>query len=151
MGRWSPLIVWNALADVFEIRLSTSQWFAVLPRGQVLLLRSWLKWYRRSLLLRDYLLLLWTILAVEFSLAWSNLTGIYSISTTGQLIPLIIGIASLIPILSQASALVLKKVGFSSSDVHSITICLRPEVQGDHRHSTHCDQYQGRHFQISSV
>lgn len=38
------------------------------------------------------------ILAIELTLKWNKVRGIYSVNTTGQYIPLIIGIGSLISV-----------------------------------------------------
>ena len=40
--------------------------------------------------------LLWAIAAVELSLYWNQITGVYTIDSTGQLIPFIIGIVGLL-------------------------------------------------------
>lgn len=39
--------------------------------------------------------IIWSIIAIELTLFWNGATGIYDISSTGQLIPFIIGILSL--------------------------------------------------------
>jgi hypothetical protein len=117
---------------MLEFRMLTSQGDEALSYNQVTFSRSWFTWYRRSLIVRDHLWLLWTILAVELSLAWSSLADIYSVSTTGQLIPLIIGIASLFPILTEASEALLKEVSFPTSDVEHLTKYLQSKVQTDH-------------------
>ena len=41
------------------------------------------------------LCIIWSILAVELMLVWNNIEGIYTISSTGQLIPFIIGVVGL--------------------------------------------------------
>lgn len=40
--------------------------------------------------------LVWAVLAVELSLSWNKVSGIYTIQSTGQLIPFIIGIVSFV-------------------------------------------------------
>lgn len=36
--------------------------------------------------------LVWAVLAVEFTLAWNHISEVYDVSTTGQVIPLVVGI-----------------------------------------------------------
>ena len=45
------------------------------------------------------LLISWFVLAVELSLCWNSVTGIYDIGSTGQLIPFIIGLLSLLRVI----------------------------------------------------
>lgn len=45
------------------------------------------------------LLVSWFILAVELTLRWNSVIGIYDISSTGQLIPFIIGLLSLLRVI----------------------------------------------------
>ena len=45
------------------------------------------------------LLISWFVLAVELSLRWNSVTGIYDIGSTGQLIPFIIGLLSLLRVI----------------------------------------------------
>ena len=45
------------------------------------------------------LLIAWFVLAVEFSLRWNSVTGIYDIGSTGQLIPFIIGLLGLLRVI----------------------------------------------------
>ena len=73
-------------------------------------MRQAVKYYRRALISRDNAIIIWTILVVELSLRWSTVTGVYSVSSTGQLIPLVIGITSTFPILSEAWKFITKKV-----------------------------------------
>jgi uncharacterized membrane protein YuzA (DUF378 family) len=47
----------------------------------------------RFMLATDVLIVIWTVLAVELSLIWSHVTGIYEISSTSQLIPLVVGLS----------------------------------------------------------
>ena len=42
--------------------------------------------------------LIWTILGIELTLLWNSVSGVYAVDSTGQLIPLVIGSASLVPI-----------------------------------------------------
>ena len=45
------------------------------------------------------LLVAWFVLAVELSLRWNSVTGIYDIGSTGQLIPFIIGLLGLLRVI----------------------------------------------------
>lgn len=47
----------------------------------------------------NLLCIIWTIIAVELTLLWNNINGVYSLNSTGQLIPLIIGVAGLLSFL----------------------------------------------------
>lgn len=40
--------------------------------------------------------LAWAVIAIEITLHWNSVSGIYDIATTGQLIPFIIGIVSIL-------------------------------------------------------
>ena len=40
--------------------------------------------------------LAWAIIAVELTLYWNGITGVYDVQSTGQLIPLITGIVGLV-------------------------------------------------------
>jgi hypothetical protein len=42
------------------------------------------------------LFIIWSIMAIEFTLVWNNAEGIYIITSTGQLIPFIVGLAGLL-------------------------------------------------------
>ena len=45
------------------------------------------------------LLVAWFVLAVELSLRWNSVIGIYDIGSTGQLIPFIIGLLGLLRVI----------------------------------------------------
>jgi len=47
--------------------------------------------------------IIWSILAVELTIAWNNISGVYTLNSTGQLIPFIIGIVSFIRLLQGIS------------------------------------------------
>lgn len=40
--------------------------------------------------------LAWAVIAIEVTLHWNSVSGIYDIATTGQLIPFIIGVISIL-------------------------------------------------------
>jgi hypothetical protein len=44
----------------------------------------------------NFIILIWTILAVELPIHWNHISDVYSLQSTGQFIPLITGIANLI-------------------------------------------------------
>lgn len=50
-------------------------------------------------IMTSLLLIAWFVLAVEFSLRWNSVTGIYDIGSTGQLIPFIIGLLGLLRVI----------------------------------------------------
>jgi len=41
-------------------------------------------------------MVVWTTLAVELTLAWNNVTGVYILGSTGQLIPFVVGVLGLL-------------------------------------------------------
>jgi hypothetical protein len=41
-------------------------------------------------------MVIWTTLAVELTLAWNNVTGVYILGSTGQLIPFVVGVLGLL-------------------------------------------------------
>lgn len=43
--------------------------------------------------------MLWAVVAVELTIAWNNVTGVYTLESTGQLIPVIIGVVGLLRVL----------------------------------------------------
>lgn len=66
--------------------------------------------YRYCLTARDVIMMIWTILVIELSLRWSKVINVNEVTSTGQLIPLIIGISGLLPIASQVWRAELSKV-----------------------------------------
>ena len=46
-----------------------------------------------------YSVIIWVTLATEMTLAWNNVSGVYILSSTGQLIPFVVGVLSLLRIL----------------------------------------------------
>lgn len=43
-----------------------------------------------------YMAIMWAALAIELTLAWNNVTGIYVLGSTGQLIPFVVGMLGLL-------------------------------------------------------
>jgi hypothetical protein len=68
--------------------------------------------YRIALILRDYLMMVWTIVVVETSLSWSNVGEVNAVGSTGQLVPLVIGLTSLIPIANESWKNTVEKVKY---------------------------------------
>lgn len=62
------------------------------------------------------LLSLWCIVGIELTLHWNSVTGIYSINTTGQIIPLVAGIGVLLVSLSKATEPGHRDLGWGYSD-----------------------------------
>lgn len=46
---------------------------------------------------------IWSILSVELTLKWNNISNVHDIKSTGQLIPFVIGIVSLLSLLQGIS------------------------------------------------
>ncbi len=46
-----------------------------------------------------YSVIIWVVLATEMTLAWNNVSGVYTLSSTGQLIPFVVGLLSFLRIL----------------------------------------------------
>jgi hypothetical protein len=38
----------------------------------------------------------WAILSIELTLVWNNISGVYNVTSTGQLIPFVIGVVGLL-------------------------------------------------------
>ena len=53
--------------------------------------------------------IIWSVLAIELTLTWNDTQGIYNISSTGQLIPFIVGLAGLLKTLFALFLVVWKK------------------------------------------
>jgi hypothetical protein len=44
------------------------------------------------------LALIWSVLGIELTLYWNSISGVYTIKSTGQLIPFVIGLTGLLKI-----------------------------------------------------
>jgi threonine/homoserine efflux transporter RhtA len=42
--------------------------------------------------------LIWTIISIELTLIWNNIDDVHSISSTGQLIPFVTGVAGILKV-----------------------------------------------------
>jgi hypothetical protein len=51
------------------------------------------------MVLAGVLLTTWSISSVELTLAWNSVTDVYDIRSTGQIIPLVVGLGTLIKVL----------------------------------------------------
>ena len=58
--------------------------------------KEWIELSSRCAPLIAPIWIVWSILAIELTLFWKGATGIYDISSTGQLIPLVICILTLV-------------------------------------------------------
>ncbi|KAK4213834.1 hypothetical protein QBC37DRAFT_422438 [Rhypophila decipiens] len=58
----------------------------------------WLRFFRQppTIRLLNGICLVWAVTTVELKLSWNNISGVYDITSTGQLIPFVIGIVSLV-------------------------------------------------------
>lgn len=45
------------------------------------------------------LIAFWSILAVELTLVWNSVTGVYNVRSTGQIIALVVGLGMLVKVL----------------------------------------------------
>jgi hypothetical protein len=43
--------------------------------------------------------MLWSTLAVELTLRWNGVSGVYGISSTGQVIPFVVGVGILVTVI----------------------------------------------------
>jgi len=59
--------------------------------------------------------LAYSVIGIEMTLYWNSITGVYTINTTGQLIPFVIGLAGLAEIVYEP----VKLVGYPISLHHS--------------------------------
>lgn len=57
--------------------------------------------------------IIWSIAAIEFTLVWNKLQNIYNISSTGQLIPFIVGLAGLLKTLYSLFLIIWHKEGLT--------------------------------------
>lgn len=64
---------------------------------------------RRILLSSILVIVIWTIVTVELTLNYNLVTGVYNIGSTGQLIPLIIGIVGICKMISSIFVGLIKK------------------------------------------
>jgi len=53
----------------------------------------------------------WSVLAIELTLKWNHVTGVYEVTSTGQLIPLVLGITLTATITWQAIRLKVGSIG----------------------------------------
>jgi hypothetical protein len=52
---------------------------------------------------------IWSILAVEFTIRWNNITEVHTIQSVGQLIPFVIGVVGMLKLLRDISVLVTER------------------------------------------
>ena len=52
--------------------------------------------YRRLLVLYDLSIISWSLVVVELGLVWNSVSRIYAVSSTGQVIPFLIGLLGLL-------------------------------------------------------
>ena len=57
----------------------------------------------RSLASFGLIIMLWSVLAVELTLEWNGVSGIYSVNSTSQVIPLVVGIGIIITVIWKLS------------------------------------------------
>ncbi len=57
------------------------------------------RYTQQAIYTSNVICIVWTILSVELTLVWNNISGVYIISSTGQLIPFIVGIVGLAQLL----------------------------------------------------
>jgi hypothetical protein len=62
-----------------------------------------LRWAQPTLYAVNALFLIWAIIAVELCLIWNQVTLVYTLNSTGQLIPLIIGVVGLLRLIQGLS------------------------------------------------
>lgn len=65
----------------------------------------------RQRLLQVYSSLHSSVVAIELTLIWNHAQGVYNISSTGQLIPFIVGLADLLKTLFSLFLIIWKKAG----------------------------------------
>jgi hypothetical protein len=73
-------------------RRRATQNLARRPRIRDQLVRYW----HMATFLCSLIIILWSIIAIEATLGWNAVTEIYIITSTGQLIPFIVGIAGIV-------------------------------------------------------
>jgi len=66
------------------------------------------------------IIMVWSILAVELTLAWNHISGVYTVSTVGQLIPLVIGLSGSLETIYE----ILKEVRFCLAFRPAVRECI---------------------------
>ena len=84
--------------DILELERIGKMRYAKESGLRALSARIFLYWSVLSIMASS-LSILWFVLAVELSLSWNSVRGIYDIGSTGQLIPFIIGLLGLLRVL----------------------------------------------------
>jgi hypothetical protein len=59
--------------------------------------------------------LAYSVIGIEMTLYWNSITGVYTINTTGQLIPFVIGLAGLAKVVYEPVKLVSYPISFHYS------------------------------------
>ncbi|OAF98788.1 uncharacterized protein CC84DRAFT_1223533 [Paraphaeosphaeria sporulosa] len=97
--------IWRIIRSLIKRALGALRRFCALPterRGGIRLVTPVDLKHRRLLRIRwattGVLACILSVIAIELSLRWNRVLGVYSITSTGQYIPLIIGIASFISV-----------------------------------------------------
>ena len=82
-----------------------------------------------SFLLITLAIVVWTIITVESTLVYNSISGVYSIGTTGQLIPFIIGIVGMGKTINSIIISAIKKVSFEQGNIRRSLLILIYEVR----------------------
>lgn len=87
----------------------------------------WLsRWWNVSSLIFSIVAIAWFVLAVELTLSWNSVSGVYDLSSTGQLIPFIIGLLGLIRAIHSVIMELLKAVRSSINQDSASRIAFLP-------------------------
>ncbi|KAI9663154.1 MAG: hypothetical protein M1821_008202 [Bathelium mastoideum] len=88
------------------------------------------RYIQYAIYVSNVLCILWSILATELILVWNNVDGIYNVSSTGQLIPFIIGVVGLMRLLQAISV---RRSAVFSTEVLVKLLDVEPENSDDSR------------------
>ncbi|MCJ1395507.1 hypothetical protein MMC18_008393 [Xylographa bjoerkii] len=112
--RWFGIPTIRQLLSAFAYLSSISREAAVVnsnTHGEIgpMGTKAWATRLRILLILTTVSIVVWTIIAIELTLVFNSVSGVYNIESTGQLIPFIIGIFSLGKTLNLFSIGLIKK------------------------------------------
>ncbi len=96
---------------------------------------SWINWALSALPYINFMCVIWSILSIELTIKWNNITEVHTIKSVGQLIPLVVGIVGFLKWLRDISVqrsqlwiyrIILVRYLLNNiwSDSFSLTICI---------------------------
>lgn len=74
---------------------------------------------RQLIYTTNFICIIWTMISVELTLLWNGISGVYTLNSTGQLIPFIIGVVGLLSLLHGISV---ERSKLKSTDVLLVSL-----------------------------